>query len=384
ILAGEVGIYKRPSSAEAQLQRQKSCAEAGRRPSLAHFRAHTEEKSETEVEPEDVTLGELLYTMGPGKPVGMTNLMKASPNWSSGQCLEDCKIILITASDFDRVLKTHLSQGWEEKNNFLLHHLLGFQEFARNFNSGPGKTHASYMFAREKVRKGHMFLRQGDVADGALYVLCKGSVEFYRSGPSAYRSAGERLVVSLRHPVAAKQLPQDGFRVPGQRLSGGGGDRRECTMLPGGLFGSMHVSGIAGAAEPFTVVASQPCEVFACTGSNFPRLPYKILEAVRAYLAKVSALREGGFGAYLASIPAVGSAQVSSSRDLETPKYQWPPTAKEAPKRLRIVRSMPSLLEISLGQAAEGSLSPGKRSQQPIQGVSSLASGRSSSQAASA
>eukprot|EP00913_Durusdinium_trenchii_P034372 g32155.t2 len=130
---------------------------------------------------------------------------------------------------------------------FLQTHLVGIRDHARHFVPITGKSHATYMFVKRKYPGGHVFLREGNHVDGAIYVIHQGSVNFFRAAPGAPKAE-----TSWRNPVMEKGKPL-GLLQP---TSAGvlAREYRLCAMLPGGVFSSSPAAGSVG-AEPFSVVA---------------------------------------------------------------------------------------------------------------------------------
>merc|ERR1719329_1235776 len=72
-----------------------------------------------------------------------------------------------------------------EKTEFLRGHVPGMREMHA---PRPGsRAHASYLFKPASYPKGHVFIRQGEVAEDSIFVVYKGSVEICRAEPPPRR-----------------------------------------------------------------------------------------------------------------------------------------------------------------------------------------------------
>lgn len=221
-----------------------------------------EEEGE-EVDP----LGSLDSTLGPGKPVGITALLQDTHRTGSARCLEDCNFVIITYSDFTRIVKDHMSRDLVEKQTFLEAHLPGLREFSASFVPVTGKSHATYMFVKRRYGSGHVFHTEGSIAESALYVVSSGSVDLYRNVERGKKPSSETY---LRQP-------------------GGCGRKKICSMLSGGVFATSQVVAAGYSHELFTVVAgSQGCEVWICGAENTQKLSYKMLTPLREHLQRAT------------------------------------------------------------------------------------------------
>ncbi|CAE7324448.1 UFGT [Symbiodinium pilosum] len=193
-----------------------------------------------------------------------------------------------------------MSRDWVEKDRFLQDHLVGIREHAKSFVPITGKSHATHMFVKKKYPPGHIFLHEGQVQEGALYVVFQGSVEFYR----AASGTGARLREAWKNPVMEQRKPL-GLLQP---TSGGilAREYRLCAMLSGGLFSSASVIGAGEKlTEEFSVVAGpKGCEVFESIGDNFQKLPLKVASAAREVLSKVAQNHQERCGVLLATLDA--------------------------------------------------------------------------------
>merc|ERR1712217_135018 len=85
----------------------------------------------------------------------------------------------------------------DEKLRFLMERMPGMREVAV---PKPGtKPHASYFFKQSRFPRGHTFFMQDSVAiEPAIYVVVRGSVEFFRAdsgGDESSSSSKEKLLM---------------------------------------------------------------------------------------------------------------------------------------------------------------------------------------------
>ncbi|CAE7217765.1 UFGT [Symbiodinium natans] len=259
VLDGEVKVHKKSPAEE-----QDEGAPATGRTTLGR-------KMSLVVPDEEEQYGRCIGTMGAGQAVGVVALMQSQPRLATALCSQPSEMILIRKPEFTRLIKEPMSRDWVEKDRFLQDHLVGIREHAKSFVPITGKSHATHMFVKKKYPPGHVFLHEGQVAEGALYVVFQGSVEFFRaaSGTGArLREAWKNPVMEQRKPLGLLQPTSSGILAREYRL---------CAMLSGGLFSSASVVGTGEKAmEEFSVIAGpKGCEVFESVGDNFQKLPLK-------------------------------------------------------------------------------------------------------------
>ncbi|CAE7377190.1 UFGT, partial [Symbiodinium necroappetens] len=230
-------------------------------------------------------------------------LMESQPRSATALVSEPGEMLLVRKADFMRLIKEPMSRDWVEKDRllklemFLQDHLVGIREHAKSFVPITGKSHATHMFAKKKYLPGHIFLHEGQVAEGALYVIFEGSVEFFRaaSGTTAkLREAWRNPVMEQRKPLGLLQPTSAGVVAREYRL---------CAMLSGGLFGSASFIGGEKTTEEFSVIAGpKGCLVFESVGDNFQKLPLKVASAAREVLSKVAQVHQERCGVLLATL----------------------------------------------------------------------------------
>jgi hypothetical protein len=102
--------------------------------------------------------------------------------------------------------------------------------------------------------KGHIFIRQGTIAEERVFLVCKGAVD-----------------------VQCQQGCGKAGKIPVlKKLS---------VVVEGGFFGSVTV----GAAAPFTYrVSKGPCEVLEVCNGDFARLPGSVRHAIHKHLSEAA------------------------------------------------------------------------------------------------
>jgi len=238
-------------------------------------------------------LGKQVALLRGGTIFGELGLINDAPRGASIRCQTDCDVLVIRKQDFDRVLKEEMMRAGDEKLNFLTQHVPGMRDlevprFAKT-------THPAYFLRRTTYRRGHLFLSQGVVAQDAIYVVFKGCLEM-RVRDTSKGTPGNGIV---RHRPQAKGRPRGaiGYANLGNKTEGaderqgvkeGNGHRILGTLMTGSVFGSLPMQ----APEPYSVVvSSSSCEVFQAIGPDMPKLPRRLLEQVREYIATSTAWR---------------------------------------------------------------------------------------------
>lgn len=277
---------------------------------------------------EMTSLGIQMAVLRPGTLFGELALLNDQPRSATSKCLAKTDLLVIRRLDFDNILREEMLRKGDEKFRFLMAHVPGMREVAIPKPAAAGlgaKLHASFYFRKACFQRGHAFLREGSMTEPSIFVLHRGAIEFRRldeQGAPAAASAvallgGRRQLLPLAATSSAPALPDLGggiqavashtwsgvpFRrdprgvgsklpAPGSkgatsaRSSPRGADEawsRVGILLPGGVFGSLPVA----ASEPFTVtVTSAFAEVFLCAGADVAKLPRKLYDTVREYIA---------------------------------------------------------------------------------------------------
>jgi len=213
----------------------------------------------------DSDFGPEVARFGPGMLLGELALLNDDRRSATAKCLEDTELLVVKKEEFDNVLKEDMNRRKSEKIAFLRRHLPGIKELPQV----RGRPHASYFFRQESTPRGHCFLRQGVVAEEAIYIVLRGFVETSRIDP----------------------LPRPDRNTRSLPMAKGASDvvRQLVVLLPGAVFGSMPV---VGELEPFTITAgSQPTEVLYVRGEDVARLPRRLQETVREHVARVTLWR---------------------------------------------------------------------------------------------
>eukprot|EP00931_Biecheleriopsis_adriatica_P056634 TRINITY_DN33567_c0_g1_i1.p1 TRINITY_DN33567_c0_g1~~TRINITY_DN33567_c0_g1_i1.p1 ORF type:complete len:613 (+),score=133.41 TRINITY_DN33567_c0_g1_i1:58-1896(+) len=225
-------------------------------------------------------LGNQVATLKAGSLFGELALLNDQPRSASIKCMEDCEFLVVRRDDFDALLKNDLQQKKNEQVSFLRAHVPGMNDIT----PGTGKTHPSYLFQRASFSRGHVFLKQGQAASEAVWVVYKGAVEFWHTDPETEPKGGYSGSTSrvrsasagrLRPASAGSQLEAASRRgaVPGK-------GRRVGVLLSGGVFGAMPTADV----EPFTVEVQSPCEVLFISKAEMMRLPKRLVSSMCDYL----------------------------------------------------------------------------------------------------
>merc|ERR1711879_682953 len=128
---------------------------------------------------DESNFGARIATVGAGQLVGELALLNDGTRTATVQCTEHCEFLVIRRTDFDNILKEEMVQKGDEKLKFLMQHMPGMRDVPV---PKPGtRPHASYFFRKARYLKGHVFLQQGMPAETEIYVVLKGTVEFFRS-----------------------------------------------------------------------------------------------------------------------------------------------------------------------------------------------------------
>lgn len=232
-------------------------------------------------------LGKKQVSLREGTIFGELALINDQLRGASIRCLTDCDLLVIRRSDFDRVLKEEMRRAGDEKLNFLAEHLPGMRDVdVPRQIQGKGQPHPAYYLRRATYRRGHQFFTQGVVAQDAIFVVSKGSVEIRREDQSSPSVATTRLRTQARR---GRSLGMRGYQSqPDNNNTAKGGPRILGTLMRGSVLGSLPVQ----AAEPFSLIVSSPsCEVFQAIGPDVLKLPRRLLEVVREYIANSTAWR---------------------------------------------------------------------------------------------
>lgn len=232
-------------------------------------------------------LGFQVAALKAGTMFGELALMNEAPRSATIKCNTACEFLVIARADFDTMLKAEMIRQKEEKISFLSAHIPGFKDLPKK--TRPGRPHPSYYFHKIYYPKGHIFLRQGQVTPDVVWVVTKGSVEFWHKDPAPKFTADELAVQKgLARIKSGVAFPPSGTVAPGKirpssgnRLAGNSSKgRRVGLLLTGGLFGALPTSD----PEPFTVEASTSCEVLFLSGSQMARVSKQLISTIQEYI----------------------------------------------------------------------------------------------------
>mmetsp|Transcript_3682 Transcript_3682/g.9353 ORF Transcript_3682/g.9353 Transcript_3682/m.9353 type:complete len:560 (+) Transcript_3682:52-1731(+) len=237
-------------------------------------------------------LGPPLEVVSGGSVVGEQSLLKGQARACSVVCAEDCDCLVIHREEFDRMLKKDMRRMEEEKQKFLMRHVPGL----RDAPAAPSSriNSAMQLFTRSFYPSGFKFLMQGHVAkEEAIYVIADGRIEFTHIIPvkeTAEKFPTKEESISKQHAMRSPRVMhscapslrrqnvgayvpiRNGAEIPALPLS---------VLVSGALFGSLPLP----MAEPFTVQAARPCQLYVVTAHNVAKLPAAFSEHLREYLA---------------------------------------------------------------------------------------------------
>jgi len=238
-------------------------------------------------------LGRQVAILRGGTIFGELALINEQPRGASIRCLTDCDMLVITRNDFNRVLKEEMMRAGDEKLNFLAQHVPGMRDLeVPRFVQGKLGPHPAYFMRRAHYHRGHHFLTQGAVAQDAIYVVFKGCLEIQHRDdslqPCNRGGTQRRRYLRAKGGYTPAAVMAAGAASKNEKQEDQSGTRTLGKLIAGSLFGSLPMQ----APEPYTVVVSSvSCEVFQAVGPDVPKLPRRLLENVREYIANSTAWR---------------------------------------------------------------------------------------------
>ncbi|CAE8639883.1 unnamed protein product, partial [Polarella glacialis] len=111
---------------------------------------------------EDSNLGTKCSALLPG------TLISGERRKASARCEVDTECLVIAKRDFDKVMQESITHAQDERVAFLEEHVPGMREVVSTRGKQP---HPSSFFRKAAFCKGHDFLKQGQVAEEAIYVV---------------------------------------------------------------------------------------------------------------------------------------------------------------------------------------------------------------------
>jgi CRP-like cAMP-binding protein len=194
-----------------------------------------------------VNWGKQVATLAKGAIFGELALLNGQPRSASVTCITNCEFLIIERAEFDAVLKREMERFREEKLKFMKNHIPGVRDLP------PQRLDKTmYCLVKETFPKGHVFLRQDEVAQRSVILVLSGNVEL----------------------CCKQKLKQ--------------GDQETCCvarLVKGGLFGSSPST----LPEPFTATAAKTaCEVYSLNERSLKRMPIAVIEGIRKYIAETT------------------------------------------------------------------------------------------------
>mmetsp|Transcript_51570 Transcript_51570/g.120269 ORF Transcript_51570/g.120269 Transcript_51570/m.120269 type:complete len:591 (+) Transcript_51570:52-1824(+) len=333
---------------------------------------------------EEMILGRFCDTVAAGKlfgEIGFHGDKERRP--LSAKCLEDTVCVVIRKEQYNRARREESKRVEEERLQFLGEHLPGMREAlaaGQTEKSSPkGKAASPFAFRQATYSKGHVFLKQGELAEDITYVVVSGHVEFQRHELMAPQQS---LVPGLRGSASEAPGPGRHAWVSSEEAEKAGeGRRREITrrvgsLARGGVFGSLASLG-TGTEEPFSVVAeSATVEVLYINAEAKQRLPRMVVDMLREYVSRSTMFRLGNLRVNRAidlkrkqtrvapSFPLLGSLFPTPSKDWSTmSKVSHAPEVEDAPETKQFALARARLLG---GSASSPALSKETRQRSKV------------------
>lgn len=184
-----------------------------------------------------------------GRIFGDVALLHCVAHGFTASCAQDCELLFIEKSDFDRVLKEDVQRLSSEKLAFLKKYLPGASDLPLHM-----AELLLHCFQKKCVPKGRVILSENAAAKKCLYLVSTGSVFLSSS--------------NLEMPI-----------MPDVRTLG--------SLFRGGVFGSMEER----PAQPCTVYVTSSCELFYASGRSLQALPSAMRKCVKQYLSATAEWR---------------------------------------------------------------------------------------------
>jgi len=182
--------------------------------------------------------GHPVVCFGPGAIFGESGLVNDLPRSASITCYEDTEFLSIPRDEFNKLLKQEIQKEKLEKLTFLMEYIPSMRTLTET-----AADRVLYQFEQKSVPRNHKFLCQGDLHDGSIYLIEKGSVEVFTKD------------AEIKHAT-----------------------RRLGMLQRGSVFGTFQPK----SPLTFTVVAtSSPCEVLILKPENVKLLPEAVLSSLR-------------------------------------------------------------------------------------------------------
>eukprot|EP00929_Paragymnodinium_shiwhaense_P084504 TRINITY_DN45184_c0_g1_i1.p1 TRINITY_DN45184_c0_g1~~TRINITY_DN45184_c0_g1_i1.p1 ORF type:complete len:483 (+),score=87.14 TRINITY_DN45184_c0_g1_i1:110-1558(+) len=193
------------------------------------------------------------------------------------------------------------------KLEFLREHLPGVRQQPHPDAMPSGRIHPVRLFSKVAFPKGHVFFKQGVVADSALYVMISGAAEVLYKQQTQSLDIQRQLptcqealrVQQAKRAASAKKPPRTS--MPAARRADISGSRKGYQVVvyeegsfllsslgAGAVFGS---SPLTGAVEPFTIVAKQSCEVYMLPPAEMGKLSLTMAEFIREHVSSTTRFR---------------------------------------------------------------------------------------------
>merc|ERR1719326_1659054 len=215
-------------------------------------------------------------------------MLNDQPRNATVTCYTNCEFLIMERKDFDSILKTQMNKAKEKKIDFLRSHIPGVRNMP-----GDSIEKMLYYFVNETVPRNHFFLEQGEVLDGSIYFIWKGSAESY-----------------LRDPA--------------------GGLLRRGIMLEGSIFAAVP----QGTRASFSVVAtSSPCEILHVKPESRKHFPDCVIRSLREVLDQTISRRSNQC-LPLAPMGSMFDAKTRPGAELHSRKQLPHPRSEKVPRPL--------------------------------------------------
>jgi hypothetical protein len=237
----------------------------------------------------DSGLGKKVVELGENVAFGELALLENNPRAATIKCESSCELLVIKSSDFQAMFGTQLNKA---KVTLFMDRVPGFIEWANRNQlethvDAKGRRvaklfkHPSDLFKQQNVDAGHVFLQEGVIEEPQIILIEFGEVEYRKKSYQFPRKVAMSTPSCWDNPAKPSA-----FRPPktsGKPLMQS--DTCWHRLGSGMLFCSLRIFDVP-CTEPFSVVASQNCQVFTLTGKDVRDLEPNIRLAIERHLVE--------------------------------------------------------------------------------------------------